>query len=209
MPRITPAEVVRVMLDANAVRVDTKNSFVWSSGLVAPLYCDHRLLFARPHARSLVSMALVDRIMHCFPERDGIAGVSLAAIPWAAWVSHIVSEPLLVVRPEPKGHGHRRQVEGDLEGIARVVIVEDVISTGSSTIAVHDALSRAGVSVVGVCGILDYQISGESLQDRGLTFHSLYTYSDLRATLGEAGRLSASALSNLDQWYDGLNGRLR
>lgn len=196
--------LARTMIDAGAVTVDPASGFVWSSGLRAPLYCDHRLLTGRPDLRAPVSDALVDLVGRHFPDAEGIAGVAQAAIPWAAWVADKVGLPLLAVRRRPKRHGQQRQVEGGLETISNVVIVEDVLSTGSSVERVAAAIRDTGPEVLGAVTILDYEMSGDRLPRAGLELHSLYTYRDLRQELG-ADEPAADGLDVLDSWYAGLS----
>lgn len=191
--------IARTVIDAGAVTVDPANGFTWSSGLWAPLYCDHRRLIGLPDRRDGVCAALAELVRRCHPAAAGLAAVAVAAVPWAAWVADRLRLPLVVVRPNAKGHGLRHQVEGLAGRISPVVVVEDVVSTGGSVLRTAAALRAEGVTVSGAVTILDYGISRQALPDASLRLHSLYAYPDLRAELGT--RLRPGALDPVDAWY--------
>jgi orotate phosphoribosyltransferase len=201
---ITERDVARLVIDAGAVVIDARMPFTWSSGLQAPLYCDHRLLVAQRDVRRQISQALAALIRDSIPAADAVAGVALAAVPWAAWVADLLNLPLLIVRRERKGHGHGRQVEGALNGICSVVVLEDVVSTGRSVIRVVEALRASGLCVENVASILDYQISGNTLERQALRLRALYTYESLRGELEVRG-FNRESLAALDTWYSKLD----
>jgi orotate phosphoribosyltransferase len=191
----------RLVIDAGAVLIDTKVGFTWSSGVHSPLYCDHRLLASRPGLRRRLSQELAALVRDQFGEADAIAGVALGAIPWAAWVADTLGLSLVLVRQERKSHGRRRQVEGDLRDVSCAVVIEDVVSTGGSSIRVASSLRALGVSVLGVVAILDYQVTDGALSREGLKLHSVYTYDSLRSELDKSQRYPREATFALDQWY--------
>jgi orotate phosphoribosyltransferase len=197
---MTGREIAELLLDAKAFSLSVDVPYVWSSGMHAPLYCDHRALLAHVGTRRRISDALATVVHERFGDAQAVAGVAQAAVPYAAWVADLLELPLLFVRREPKGHGHQRQVEGVRDSIDKVVIVEDVVSTGASVFRVADALRGASLSIAGVVAILDYQISGGALERAGLPFAALYTFKDLRAALEGRG-LERDELELLDEWH--------
>ena len=148
--------IARQLLDVNAVKLSVDKPFTWASGWKSPIYCDNRKILSYPAARKVVYEAFIDIIKEKFKDVDIIAGVATGAIAYGALVAEAMGKPFIYVRPKPKDHGTGAQVEGELPKGARVVIVEDLISTGGSSLSAADALLKNGAIVLGMVAIFTY-----------------------------------------------------
>ncbi|MEK3855182.1 orotate phosphoribosyltransferase [Cytobacillus sp. FSL H8-0458] len=151
-------KIAEKLLDIKAVALNPNDPFTWSSGLRAPIYCDNRLTLSYPEVRKEIAAGLQTIILDKFPEAELIAGTATAGIPHAAWVSDIMELPMCYVRSKAKGHGKGKQIEGQANKGQKVVVVEDLISTGGSAITAVKALREAGCEVLGVAAIFTYQL---------------------------------------------------
>lgn len=194
--------VARHLLTVQAVRLQPNQPFTWSSGWKSPIYCDNRVTLAYSDVRSYIKNALADAIRQHFPQAEVIAGVATAGIPQGALVADALNLPYCYVRPEPKAHGMGKQIEGHLEPQQRVVVIEDLISTGGSSLKVVDALRAAGADVLGMAAIFTY---GFPLADQNFAAKqvSLVCLSNYDALLAEAQALDyipAEAMESLATW---------
>jgi orotate phosphoribosyltransferase len=144
------------LLQVRAVKLSPDQPFTWASGWKSPIYCDNRKVLAHPHERDFIKSELANVIFEQFPDVDVIAGVATAGIPWGAMAADQLKLPFCYVRPKPKEHGLGNQIEGDLQAGQSVLIVEDLISTGKSSLQVVDVLVKAGVRVAGMVAIFTY-----------------------------------------------------
>ena len=144
------------LLQVRAVKLSPDQPFTWASGWKSPIYCDNRKVLAHPHERDFIKSELANVIFEQFPDVDVIAGVATAGIPWGAMAADQLKLPFCYVRPKPKEHGLGNQIEGDLQSGQSVLIVEDLISTGKSSLQVVDVLVKAGVRVAGMVAIFTY-----------------------------------------------------
>ncbi|MEN9525050.1 MAG: hypothetical protein RLZZ256_434 [Bacteroidota bacterium] len=144
------------LLQVRAVKLSPDQPFTWASGWKSPIYCDNRKVLAHPHERDFIKSELANVIFEQFPDVDVIAGVATAGIPWGAMAADQLKLPFCYVRPKPKEHGLGNQIEGDLQSGQSVLIVEDLISTGKSSLQVVDVLVKAGVQVAGMVAIFTY-----------------------------------------------------
>ncbi len=144
------------LLQVRAVKLSPDQPFTWASGWKSPIYCDNRKVLAHPHERDFIKSELANVIFEQFPNVDVIAGVATAGIPWGAMAADQLKLPFCYVRPKPKEHGLGNQIEGDLQAGQSVLIVEDLISTGKSSLQVVDVLVKAGVRVAGMVAIFTY-----------------------------------------------------
>ena len=142
--------VAKSLLDIKAVMLRPENPFTWASGWKSPIYCDNRRVLSYPEIRENICKWMADIIMKQYPDVEVIAGVATGAIAHGYLVAHILGKPFCYVRPKPKDHGTGSQIEGLLETGAKVVIVEDLISTGMSSLAAKNALVNAGADVLGM-----------------------------------------------------------
>lgn len=170
--------IAEFLLDIGAVRLSVHQPFTWTSGIKSPIYCDNRMIYSHPDARDFVVQALVERVKHLHIEADVIAGTATAAIGWAALVADRLKLPFVYVRSKPKEHGAQKRIEGDLKPDQHVVVIEDLISTGGSSVSTADALRTEGKAVVtDVVSIFSYELAAahEKAMESGLHFHSLST----------------------------------
>ncbi len=149
-------EIAEKLLEIKAVALSPNQPFTWTSGLRSPIYCDNRLTLSYPYVRREIAKGLQKLILENFPEAEVIAGTATAGIPHAAWVSELMDLPMCYVRSKAKGHGKGNQIEGKVEQGQKVVVVEDLISTGGSVVTAVQALREAGCNVLGAVSIFTY-----------------------------------------------------
>ncbi len=194
--------VAKQLLDIKAVKLNPENPFTWASGWKSPIYCDNRKVLSYPAARKVVYEAFVEIIRKQFKDVDVIAGVATGAIAYGMMVAEVLGKPFVYVRPKPKDHGTGAQVEGDLPDKARVVVVEDLISTGGSSLAAVDALHKAGAIVLGMVAIFSYNFirSREAFEDANVELHTLSHYEALLEQAVEENYIKAEDLAVLKEW---------
>jgi orotate phosphoribosyltransferase len=152
----TGQEVASKLLDIGAIKLNHEKPFTWSSGWKSPIYCDNRMALSYPLARTYIKLALAEAIKENFPEAECIAGVATAGIPQGAMVADELELPFVYVRPKPKDHGMGNLIEGKIEKGQKVVLVEDLISTGGSSLKAAQAMRDAGFNVIGMVAIFTY-----------------------------------------------------
>jgi orotate phosphoribosyltransferase len=194
--------VAKQLLDIKAVKLNPENPFTWASGWKSPIYCDNRKVLSYPTARKVVYEAFVEIIKKQFKDVDVIAGVATGAIAYGMMVAEVLGKPFVYVRPKPKDHGTGAQVEGDLPDKARVVVVEDLISTGGSSLAAVDALHKAGAIVLGMVAIFSYNFirSREAFEDANVELYTLSHYEALLEQAVEENYIKAEDLAVLKEW---------
>ena len=148
--------IAKQLLDIQAVFLRPEQPFTWASGIKSPIYCDNRLILSAPAARKVVEQAIADTVAAKFPEAQALMGTSTAGIAHAAIAASIMGLPMGYVRGEAKSHGRNNRIEGRLEAGTKVVVIEDLISTGGSAIDVVEALREAGAEVLGIVSIFTY-----------------------------------------------------
>jgi orotate phosphoribosyltransferase len=195
-------EIAESLLEIEAVSLQPDNPFTWSSGLKSPIYCDNRLTLSYPAVRRKVAKGLKDLIEQRFPEAEMVAGTATAGIPHAAWVSELLDLPMCYVRSKAKGHGKGNQIEGKVTEGQKVVVVEDLISTGGSVIEAVQALRDAGCKVLGVVSIFTYELAkGEQqLKSSNIEAYSLTDFSTLSKIAEQKGLITPENLSSLEEW---------
>lgn len=195
-------QVAKHLLEIGAVALQVQDPFTWSSGLKSPIYCDNRLTMSYPHVRKDIAQGLEGIIKKHFPDVELIAGTATGGIAPAAWVSDKLNLPMCYVRGKAKGHGKGKQVEGALKPGQKVVVIEDLISTGGSSIVSVDALREAGCIVLGIAAIFTYElaVSKLALEEAGVEAHAITTFSSLTQVASNTGAISKSDLVRLDQW---------
>ena len=189
-------------MDIKAVKLNPENPFTWASGWKSPIYCDNRKVLSYPSARKVVYEAFVEVIKKNFKDVDVIAGVATGAIAYGMMVAEVLGLPYVYVRPKPKDHGTGSQVEGDLPANARVVVVEDLISTGGSSLAAVDALQKAGANVLGMVAIFTYNFikSRRAFENANIELHTLSHYEALLETAVEENYIKPEYLDVLKEW---------
>ncbi len=174
--------IAEFLLDIGAVKLSVHKPFTWTSGIKSPIYCDNRMIYSHPEARDVVVSALVDRVKNLHIPADVIAGTATAAIGWAALVADRMKLPFVYVRSKAKEHGAQKRVEGDLKENQHVVVIEDLISTGGSSVSTAEALRMEGKAIVtDIVSIFSYElpVGKEKALEAGLILHPLSTVGTL------------------------------
>ena len=186
--------VAKSLLDIKAVMLRPENPFTWASGWKSPIYCDNRKVLSYPEIRENICKWMADIIMKQYPDVEVIAGVATGAIAHGYLVAHILGKPFCYVRPKPKDHGTGSQIEGLLETGAKVVIVEDLISTGMSSLAAKNALVNAGADVLGMVAIFSYNFNQarKAFEDSNVELTTLSNYDTLVEVASETGYIKES-----------------
>lgn len=195
-------EIAEALLEIEAVSLQPENPFTWSSGMKSPIYCDNRLTLSYPSIRRRVAEGLKSLIVEHFPDVEMVAGTATAGIPHAAWVSELLDLPMSYVRSKAKGHGKGNQIEGKVTKGQKVVVVEDLISTGGSVIEAVEALREAGCEVLGVVSIFTYGLEKavQQLKSINITAYSLTDFTTLAAVAEEKGLITSENQNSLVQW---------
>ncbi len=199
------SEVASKLLEIDAIMLNVKKPFNWSSGWKSPIYCDNRLSLSYPDIRKTIKYALSEVIRAHFKDTDTIAGVATAGIPQAALVADVLDLPLIYVRPKPKEHGMGNQIEGKASKGQKVVLVEDLVSTGGSSLKAAKALQDAGLKVVGMVAIFTYgfETAEKNFADAGIKLVCLSDYHHLIQEALKAGKINEEQLVLLKAWrYD-------
>ncbi|SEI71179.1 orotate phosphoribosyltransferase [Bhargavaea ginsengi] len=199
-------EIAEALLSIGAVRFSPEDPFTWASGIKSPIYCDNRLTMSYPEVRKRIAQGLAELIRTEYPEAEVIAGTATAGIPHAAWVSELLDKPMIYIRSKPKGHGRGNQIEGELREGSRTVIIEDLISTGGSSLTAAAAAKEAGAEVLGVASIFTYGLdkSEKNFGEAGLSHHSLTDFDTLAKAAADSGAISATSLPGLLDWHGKL-----
>lgn len=198
--------IAKNLLDIKAVELRPNDYFTWTSGLKSPIYCDNRLTMSYPNVRRSIAQGLAQIIKDKYPEATVIAGTATAGIPHAAWVSEILDLPMSYVRDSKKKHGKTNQIEGRITKDDKVVVVEDLISTGISSINVVKALRDTGCEVLGVVAIFSYLInkSKEAFEEENISYETLTNYDALIDEAKIQGYIKEDDIAELVAWRDNL-----
>ncbi len=196
--------VAEKLLQCNAVKLSPEHPFTWASGWKSPIYCDNRRVLSFPYVRDFIKSEMCNIIFESFPEADMLAGVATAGIAWGAMAADQLKLPYIYVRPKPKEHGLGNQIEGYYEQGQKVVVIEDLISTGKSSLQVVDVLRQANIEVVGMVSIFTYgfAVADKAFEASGVPYRSLTNYSNLIQLALEKGIISASVEPILLNWRE-------
>ena len=194
--------IAEKLLQIGAVKLNLKEPFTWASGWKSPIYCDNRRILSFPFARDYIKSELCNVVFEKFPEADLLAGVATAGIAWGAMIADQLKLPYIYVRPKPKEHGLGNQVEGYYEQGQKTVVIEDLVSTGKSSLQVVDVLKNAGVEVVGMVSIFtyDFPLAAEAFKTAGLRYQPLTNYPALIQSAIEKGIVSPGEQEVLLKW---------
>ncbi len=190
------------LLSIKAVFLSPNEPFTWASGIKSPIYCDNRLILTAPKSRKIVENAIAQTVKERFPEAEVLMGTSTAGIAHAAIAADILDMPMGYVRGSAKDHGRGNRIEGRLEQGQKVVVIEDLISTGGSCIDVVEALREAGAEVLGVVSIFTYGMKKgiERLAAAGVTNYSLSNFDTLVSVAAEQGYIAPEDEARLKQF---------
>ena len=198
----TAQQTAELLLQINAIKLETKNHFTWASGWKSPIYCDNRVILSFPAVRNYIRDEFVKQIEANFGKPDVIAGVATGAIGIGILVAEAMGLPFVYVRPEAKKHGRQNQVEGFLQKGQTVIVVEDLISTGGSSLMAVEALRNEGANVKGMAAIFTYgfPISEEKIAEAKLDVYTLSNYENLIEKAVEKKYISEEELETLQSW---------
>jgi orotate phosphoribosyltransferase len=194
--------VAEKLLQVNAVRLNVKEPFTWASGWKSPIYCDNRRILSFPFVRDFIKSELCNLVFEKFPGAELLAGVATAGIAWGAMVADQLKLPYVYVRPKPKEHGLGNQVEGYYEKGQKTVVIEDLISTGKSSLQVVDVLKNAGLHMEGMVSIFtyDFPVASQAFADARLNYYCLTNYPVLIQLAIEKGIVSKNQEEILLKW---------
>ncbi len=198
----TAKKTAEVLLEANAIKLSPKAPFTWASGWKSPIYCDNRIILSFPAIRYFVKKTMAKHIEDTYGKPDAIAGVATGAIGIGMLVAEVLDLPFIYVRPEAKGHGRKNQIEGYIEEGKTVVVVEDLISTGKSSLKAVEALRAANVTVKGMVAIFTYgfQVSKDNFEKENVLLHTLGSYDSLLEQALHTNYITKEELETLTEW---------
>lgn len=194
--------IARMLLQIGAVTLRPKEPFTWTSGILSPIYCDNRLTISYPFVRDTLAEGFKRLITERFGSVDVLAGTATAGIPHAAFAAQKMALPMAYVRDKAKGHGKENQIEGMIRPEARVIVVEDTISTGGSALKAAEAVRRAGAKVCGVVAIFHYEFpqAVQAFVAQGIPCYTLTRYESLIQVARQEGYIAEQDLSLLQEW---------
>lgn len=194
--------MAKSLLDIKAVMLRPEKPFVWASGWNSPIYCDNRRILSFPEIRENACRMMADIITNRYPDVEVIAGVATGAIAHGALIAHLLGKPFIYVRPKPKDHGTGSQIEGILNPGSKVVVVEDLISTGMSSLGATDALVKAGAQIMGMVAIFSYNFnqSRRAFENANIELTTLTNYDTLIDVASETGYIKESEIALLKEW---------
>ena len=199
-------KIAKELLSIGAVFLRPEDPFTWASGIKSPIYCDNRLILTAPKSRVVVEQAIADTVKSLYPQAEVLMGTSTAGIAHAAIAASILGLPMGYVRGEAKSHGRNNKIEGRLDKGAKVVVIEDLISTGGSAIEVVNALREAGAEVLGIVSIFTYGIKKGlvRLAEAGVENHSLSNLDALVEVAVEEGYIAPEWKEQILNFRDSL-----
>lgn len=194
--------IAKDLLAIEAVFLSPNEPFMWASGLKSPIYCDNRITMSYPKVRKAIAQGLAEKIKQAFPDVEVIAGTATAGIPHAAWVAEILDLPMVYIRSKAKDHGKGNQIEGRIFEGQKMVVIEDLISTGQSVLEATEAAKREGANVLGVTAIFTYELPAgeENFAKAELPLFTLTNYSVLIETALAEKYIDEAELTLLKEW---------
>lgn len=196
------------LLRIKAIKLQPNEPFTWASGWKSPFYCDNRKTLSYPDIRTFVKVGMVHAILKHFPEADVIAGVATAGIPQAALIADVLNMPLIYVRSKPKDHGLENLIEGEMKEGSKVVVIEDLISTGGSSLKAVEAIRKAGGDVVGMVASYTYgfPVAAQAFTDANVKLVTLTDYDHVVAEALATGYIQESDIELLNEWRKNPSG---
>jgi orotate phosphoribosyltransferase len=197
-------EVTKKLLQINTIKIQPSSPFTWASGWLSPIYCDNRKILSYPETREFICNQFVRIIKEKYPNVEVIAGVATGAIAIGALVADRLGLPFVYVRSKPKDHGLENLIEGDFIAGQKVVVIEDLVSTGGSSLKASEALSNFGGDVLGMLAIFTYNfpVANESFKKAGVELTTLSNYQILIELALEMGEIDKDELENLKKWRE-------
>lgn len=200
-------KVAKLLLDIKAVTLSPQKPFTWASGIQSPIYCDNRLIMSYPNERKMIADSFSTLIKEKFPQTEVIAGTATSGIPYAAWISHELDLPMIYSRAETKSHGKQKAVEGLLEEGQKVILIEDLISTGGSSIKTAQKIQEVGGDIQKILSIFTYNLpkAQENFQNSSFSYESLSDIDCLVQVALENQYISEADCKLIHQWKDKLS----
>jgi orotate phosphoribosyltransferase len=200
----TAKEIAKLLLEINAIKLNVDNPFTWASGWKSPIYCDNRLSLSYPTVRRFIKEKIAESIQLNFPEVEAIVGVATAGIPQGALVSEALEKPFIYVRSKPKGHGMENMIEGKVMPNQKVVVIEDLVSTGGSSLKAVEALAANSIQVLGMVSIFTYgfPVADQNFKKAGVKLISLSNYNELIDTALKLKYISSQQVEQLKSWRE-------
>jgi orotate phosphoribosyltransferase len=194
--------IAELLLEAQAIKLSPEKPFQWSSGWLSPIYCDNRVALSYPETRTYIKKMLAELIRSEYPDAQVVVGVATGGIAQGALVADLLELPFAYVRPEPKKHGMGNQIEGRIEKGQSVIIIEDLISTGGSSLKVVDVLREAGIEVAGMVAIFTYgfEVAENNFKAKNVKLSTLSNYNALIETALEHEYVNSSQVESLSAW---------
>lgn len=194
--------VAKQLLDIKAIKLQPNDPFTWASGWNSPIYCDNRKALSYADVRTYIKTAFAKIAADMYPDIDVVAGVATGAIAQGALVADLLNKPFVYVRSAPKNHGLENLIEGDIKAGQKVLVIEDLISTGGSSLKAVEALRNAGCEVVGMLAIFTYgfPVAQEAFEKANVTLTTLSNYQDMIGAAVESGYVTADDIATLQEW---------
>ncbi len=198
----TKKMIAEKLLTIKAVSLNPTDPFIWASGMKSPIYCDNRITMSYPAVRREIASGLAELIKRHYPDVEVIAGTATAGIPHAAWVAELLDLPMVYIRGKAKDHGKGNQIEGRITQDQKMVVIEDLISTGGSVIEAAQAAENEGADVLGVAAIFTYELPQGigNFTKNNIPLNTLTNYSTLIDVALEKGYIDASEINLLREW---------
>lgn len=197
-------DIAQALLDIKVVTLSPQEPYTWASGLKSPIYCDNRITMSYPQVRRLISNGFVELIKEQYKDVDYIVGTATAGIPQACFVAELMGLPMAYVRPEAKAHGRSKQIEGYIPTGAKVVVIEDLISTGGSSIKAVEALESEGIEVLAVLAIFTYELkkARKNFEEANIKLETLSNYTTLISVAKASNTISDADTELLKSWRE-------
>jgi len=198
----TQTEVTKRLLAINTIKIQPDNPFTWASGWKAPIYCDNRKVLSYPETRTYICNQFAQLIRQKYPQAEVIAGVATGAIAHGVLVAEVLHLPFIYVRSKPKGHGLENLIEGDIQPGTKVVIIEDLVSTGSSSLSAAEAVRNYGAEVLGMLAIFTYNfpLAAKNFKEANIELTTLSNYNLLLKLAYDSGEITDAQLESLNNW---------
>ncbi len=196
-------QIAKLLLQINAIKLKPKNPFIWSSGKKSPIYCDNRLILSYPDIRKKIQEGLIKLAKQDFKQANLIAGVATAGIPHGVLMANKMNLPFIYVRSTEKKHGRQNKIEGEIGENRKVLIVEDLISTGKSSLKVAEALTKVGCEITGIISIFNYNFleTEEKIKKQKIKYNSLCNFNELIKQAEKEKYISKKELEIIMNWH--------
>ena len=195
-------EVTKRLLAIDTIKIQPNIPFTWASGWKSPIYCDNRKVLSFPETRTFICQEFVNLVREKYPNAEAIAGVATGAIAHGVLVAEVLQLPFIYIRSKPKGHGLENLIEGDIQPGTKVVIIEDLVSTGGSSLSAAEAVRNYGAEVLGMLAIFTYNFpqAAKNFEDANIELTTLSNYNLLLKLAYDSGEITDEQLESLNQW---------